>query len=474
MKLRPQNGSLNAALRRRRQDGSILVVVLWVVFGLIAVTLYFAHSMTMELRASDNRVAGIEAEQAIEGGRRYITCVLSNVNSAGALPDPLTYANQAVAVGDAKFWLIGRGYGSDAATLAHFGLIDEASKINLNMSNGAMLSNLLFNIPRMTPDLIANILAWRSTNTTSRSGGAESDTYNGLPQPYNCKNGAFETVDELRLIYNMDMTTLYGEDANLNGILDPNENDGDVLPPSDNMNGQLEPGLFEFVTIYNHEPNTFTNMGSSGTMTNTARFNITTYTAANETQLVDIFVTNGVASDRARQIVQGAAGGPFSSPLAFYYAASQGSGKMTTAEFMQIENSIRGSNIVGLININTASQTVLNAIPAWQNGQAQQVVSYRPTVTNQVGLNTSVIWLTQVLSQQDALNAAPYLTGKSYQYTADIAAVGHNGRGYRRTRFVFDTSSGSPVIVYRRDLSNLGWALGKEAREKYLLGKNTL
>jgi DNA uptake protein ComE-like DNA-binding protein len=270
------------------------------------------------------------------------------------------------------------------------------------------------------------------------------------------------------------MTMLYGEDANLNGILDPNENDGDVLPPSDNMNGQLEPGLLEFVTVYSHEPNTFTNIGSTGTVTNTARFNLTTYTAANEQQLVNIFVTNGISSDRARQIVQGAGGGPFGSPMAFYYAASQGSGNMTTTEFMQVENSVRGSNIVGLININTASVTVLNAIPAWQNGQAQQVVAYRPSITNQVGLNTSMIWLTQVLSQQDVLNAAPYLTGKSFQFSADIAAVGHNGRGYRRTRFVFDTSTGSPVIAYRQDLSNLGWALGKEVRDKYLLGKNTL
>jgi hypothetical protein len=44
---------------------------------------------------------------------------------------------------------------------------------------------------------------------------------------------------------------------------------------------------------------------------------------------------------------------------------------------------------------------------------------------------------------------------------ADIVAVGHGDRGYRRTRFVFDTSSGTPIIVYRQDLTHLGWALGK-------------
>ncbi len=235
------------AFRAAGNEGSVLIVVLWIIFGLIAITLYFAHSMTFELRASDNRVAGLEAEQAIEGARRYLSCVLSNINSAGVLPDTGTYLNEAVPVGDAKFWLIGRGDDLQATpTTPHFGLIDEASKLNLNSAT----SNMLINLPRMTPDLAANILAWRSTNTTSLSGGAESDTYQMLQPPYLCKNAPFETVDELRLIYNMDMETLYGEDANLNGILDPNENDGDALPPSDNMDGTLDPGLLEYVTVY--------------------------------------------------------------------------------------------------------------------------------------------------------------------------------------------------------------------------------
>ena len=81
---------------------------MWIVFGLISIAIYFANSMTFELRASDNRVAGIEAEQAIEGARRYISCVLSNLNQAGAIPDPQTYQCEAVPVGNAKFWLIGR------------------------------------------------------------------------------------------------------------------------------------------------------------------------------------------------------------------------------------------------------------------------------------------------------------------------------------------------------------------------------
>ncbi len=91
-----------------RESGSVLVVVMWIVFGLISITLYFANSMTYELRAADNRVAGDEADFAIDAGRRYITCVLSNLNQPGAIPDPTSYLNHAVPVGNAKFWIIGR------------------------------------------------------------------------------------------------------------------------------------------------------------------------------------------------------------------------------------------------------------------------------------------------------------------------------------------------------------------------------
>jgi hypothetical protein len=68
------------------------------------------------------------------------------------------------------------------------------------------------------------------------------------------------------------------------------------------------------------------------------------------------------------------------------------------------------------------------------------------------------------------LAAGPWVTAHSWQYTADIAAVGHNGRGYRRVKFVFDCSSGAPLIVYRQDLTYLGWALGKKLHDQLLVG----
>src|SRR2546422_5259970 len=60
------------------QCASVLIIVLWIALGLVSITLYFANSMSSELRASDNRASGIAAEQGIEGAARYLTYILSN------------------------------------------------------------------------------------------------------------------------------------------------------------------------------------------------------------------------------------------------------------------------------------------------------------------------------------------------------------------------------------------------------------
>ena len=74
-------------------------------------------------------------------------------------------------------------------------------------------------------------------------------------------------------------------------------------------------------------------------------------------------------------------------------------------------------------------------------------------------------WLVDVLDQTSIMQAGPYITDQSYQFTADIAAVGRKGAGYGRTKVVFDMRSGTPRIVYRQDLTSLGWALGAEVRQ---------
>jgi type II secretory pathway component PulK len=153
---------------------------------------------------------------------------------------------------------------------------------------------------------------------------------------------------------------------------------------------------------------------------------------------------------------------------------------MTSTEFASIATNLTTvaatrPYIEGRVNVNTAPTAVLACLLNGDNSAAQQLVSYRQTNPNSLG---SIAWVIDALGQNfptdlQALESWDCITTQSYQFSADIAAVGPHGRGYRRVRFVFDTSNGTPQIVYRKDLTNLGWALGKEARQKWMLAKGT-
>ena len=153
---------------------------------------------------------------------------------------------------------------------------------------------------------------------------------------------------------------------------------------------------------------------------------------------------------------------------------------MTSDEFAKIANDItttNGSYIEGRVNVNVASATVLAALPGLNTSPdlAQTLVNYRQSNPDKLG---SVAWVADALGSNNssvltALAAADCITTQTYQFTADVAALGPNNRGYRRVRFVFDTSDGTPKIVYRQDLTHLGWALGKEVRQNYLFAEQS-
>jgi type II secretory pathway component PulK len=443
-----------------------LIIVLWVSFGLCSIALYFAHSMSMELKAADNNVAGVEADQAIEGAALYVSNVIATLGISNNMPSPAHFRADAVKVGNATFWLIGRDT-NDLESSAQgdhpvWGLVDEASKVNLNNATAAMLQNL----PQMTANLAAAMYDWQTgSNATASTGGAKSQTYSGLNPPYLCKSAPYETIDELSLVYGMNMDYLYGEDANLNGLLDPNENDGPLTPPNDNQDGILDPGVLEYVTVFTKGESTMTSNGI-------ARVAINSSAALNSllqsNSLSQYMTTSG---GRATGTGTGpgrvpprtsAAAGTYSSVLQFYVSSG-----MPENDFQQIEPYLMNTNTKGLINVNTATATALACIPGIGLNLAPQVLAYRQSNPPQT---PSISWLKTALGG-DATVAAqvgPYVTAYSYQYTADVAAVGHYGRGYRRVRFVFDCSSGTPLIVYRQDLTHLGWALGKKLHDQLL------
>ncbi|HEY5040587.1 MAG TPA: hypothetical protein VIK53_01130 [Verrucomicrobiae bacterium] len=442
------------------EKGSVLIIVLWICIGLVSIALYFVNSMSYELRAADNRVSGLAADQSIEGAARYVGYILQNYATNGAVPDSTKFKCEAVPVGDAKIWLIGRDASGTPSTDPYFGLIDEGSKLNLNYAS----TNALLYLPNMTTDFAGAIQDWRGTN------GNLSLNYTTLG--YYPKYAPFETEDELRLVYGATGDLLNGEDLNLNGVLDANEKDL-------NGNGQLDPGLFDYTTIYTREPN-FHSDGSSLTNVNTATVS----------QLTSLFRDDNVSSpDTRATAIYNYTHPPgsrtttsFHSLLDFAVVCRQSN--MSANDIANLANDVTTSTnayFYGRVNVNTAGADVLTALfEGLNNGNqqtayadAQTLINYRQQNASNLG---SIAWVYDALGSGNStlasLRNGDYVTTKSFQFTADIAAVGSFGRGYRRVKFIFDVSDGSPKILYRQDLSRLGWALGEKARQT-LLAQNT-
>ena len=239
---------------QRRASGTVLIVTLWIVLVLSGLALVFARSMRVAAAVSANQVASLEAESIATGALQYVVAKLAeSVENQTAMSTTSTSQTtdtyEALPVGDGYFWVLQSNLEDDRES--RFGLTDESGKINLNTASLETLQKL----PGMTAELAASIIDWRDTDSDVSTGGAEDEYYLLQPTPYHCKNAPLETVSEILLIKGASEDLLYGEDTNLNGILDPQENDGDVSEPPDNADGKLDRGFYDYVTVYSTEAN---------------------------------------------------------------------------------------------------------------------------------------------------------------------------------------------------------------------------
>ena len=150
-----------------------------------------------------------------------------------------------------------------------------------------------------------------------------------------------------------------------------------------------------------------------------------------------------------------------------------------SGDFAKIYDDVTTSTntyIRGRVNINTASADVLTALLAGAgldentaSGAAQTLITYRQQNPNNLN---SIAWLMDALGNTSS--AVQALAAGRLRHHAQLSIHRrHRGgravrRGYRRVKFIFDTSDGTPKIIYRQDLSRLGWALGEKARETFV------
>jgi hypothetical protein len=112
----------------------------------------------------------------------------------------------------------------------------------------------------------------------------------------------------------------------------------------------------------------------------------------------------------------------------------------------------------GRINVNTAPREVLRCLPGLSESDADSLVAKR----GQSGFGqTDVSWVSTTLGQKATPDVLTWVTGESYQFSADIVTASTDGRAFRRVRIVVDAQSttDNPKILFRHDITDGGWPL---------------
>lgn len=229
---------------RANQRGFATFLVLWAI--IVGAIVLVAIQVTAGRQAADGRrqVAKVRAYWAARAGVESQIAALTfnslqpDASSALTLPDDLA----AAATGElilARFEIH-----HEVPTQRKDGAADAHAKININL---ATRDDLLL-LQDMDESIADSILDWIDADDDAREFGAESGQYLGLRWPYLPRNGPMRSIRELEMIVGVRPEYVRGEDWNLNGILDPNEDDGDLSWPPDNADGKLDAGWSGLLT----------------------------------------------------------------------------------------------------------------------------------------------------------------------------------------------------------------------------------
>ena len=437
-----------------KRRGVALIVVLWILAILTMLMYAFLAQMRVEYALSAGYGDEKKAEQLAWSAVDYAcAAAVNNLQTSHTLTDPEWSHDDLrffeVALGEGAFTLLHPTYADDRRVL--WGLDDENSKININV----VPKDLLLRLPRMTEEIADSIVDWRDQDANPGAAGAEDSYYLTLDPPYRCKNQPFETVEELLLVRGVTPEILYGEDVNLNGRLDENENDGDTLYPPDNRDGKLDPGLWPLVTVWSSDRNT--------TLDGEPRVSIN---GAN----LQALTTAGLTSAEAQGVAAGLIRGPYLSVAELLGGPPPARPRVLSPDrFRQVVDrlTVVDGAIPGLVNINTAPRQVLLALPGMSESLAQELMGYRAVL----GADLSTMgWLLDILEPAEFQPFAHLITFRSYQFR--IHAVGRLGtpyasrssaepterpRAFKRMTAVFDMlATPQPRLVYWKDATGLG------------------
>jgi type II secretory pathway component PulK len=457
-----------------RRRGSAFIATAWALVALTGMVLVFADAMRVEAVASANHLSEAQASAAELGAEQFLVSV---VDAEVATPGSTTNVSmEAREIGGCLVWVMTPDPDDEQNRV--YGLTDEGGKIDLNTATYATLLAL----PGMTDDLVDSILAWRGGTGANATQGAQDDYYMQLPDPYHLKAAPFDTVEELLLVKDITPDVLYGYDRNHDGMIDASElqSAGSVTLFADS--GGSARGIFPFVTVYGVQASgtNSTSPAIGGGTSGSAGGQTVDVNAANPAALRNL-LQKSLSANRADRIIQLAGRSrPFQNVFDFAVKT-----EMTSAEFgpvmtqltagaataIRLSGGRTGTAVLTVsaaaapkLNVNTAAHAALLCLPGLEDADATAILTYRQT--NPSDDPTNIAWLLDVLTPKSKVVAiGGMVTGKSTCFSGDIVAVSPDGRAFKRVRVVIDGRQFPSRIIYRRDLTNLGWPLAPDIRK---------
>ncbi len=505
-----------------QRTGTALVVVLVVIVMLSLGAYIYSQTMITEYKATDSYSRSVQAEQWANSGIEYVAALLTPDGGGfeeDLFDNPALFHQQMTNGGG--FTIVtaisdpGYGLTDKLATSSglRFGLVDECSRINLNvianfeiLDEDPIARNMLLNLPYMTEPIADSILDWIDADDDPREYGAEFESYSvTLP-----RNGAIDTIEELLLVQGVTPQLLYGEDANRNGLLDPNENDGIVSLPFDNEDGVLDLGWSEYLTTNSVESNyrhAIDKFGEERINVNepllTELYDLIAAEFDEEVaQFVVAYRMTEAADDTGLRELAGAIAGLLvgkgdGSVTRGGMDLSTGAGREITSLYelieVQVEATIDGKQttlvspwtsdagdlqqtlpmlfdtftvtdataIQGRININQATTEVLLGIPEMPLDLPDAIISTRASrvpSSDPLDIYRTTGWLLMqgLTDLETMITLDGYITTRGEVYRMQV--IGHADRGGPMTRIeaVVDASQDIPKIIYQRNMSELG------------------
>lgn len=211
----------------------MLIVVIWVVVLLSLLAAGVGARGVFALGLTARTAEHLRLSYLAMGGIQHVLKVLAEDASptfdgfADAWANNgLLFAKQSLGEG---WFTISHPASGDAGTPV-YGVVDEDRKLNLNTAPEDVLVNLVQQSGLLRGEEVTRVVQaiedWRDPDKDQRPSGAEGSYYLGLPEAYECKDGPFENIEELRFIRGMtpeleawltSHVTVYGSGkANLN------------------------------------------------------------------------------------------------------------------------------------------------------------------------------------------------------------------------------------------------------------------